>query len=139
MRSAILALSAFTTLGLAQTYNEAGGLVVMEIENTASPLGLWRKQTALAGHSGTGYLQFLGNTFVSGPATSPLEYNFKINQAGLYHLHLHCAKETHDGRTDVANDCYVRVEGDYNAGPGPYDSHGNNASLALLQSNTKYF
>jgi hypothetical protein len=139
MRSAILALFAFTNLGLAQTYNESGGLVVMEIENTASPLGLWQKQTALAGHSGTGYLQFLGNTYESGPATSPLEFNFKINQAGHYYLHLHCAKETHDGRTDVANDCYVRVEGDYNAGPNAGSNHGDDAPLSMLQSNTKYF
>jgi hypothetical protein len=139
LKPAILSLLATCAFAIAQTYNESGGLVVMEIENTGSPLGLWQKQTALAGHSGTGYLQFLGNTYENGPATSPLEFQFKINQAGLYYLHLHCAKETHDGRTDVANDCYVRVEGDYNAGPGPYDSHGNNASLALLQSDTKYF
>jgi hypothetical protein len=134
-----LALLVSTTLSLAQTYNESGGLVVMETENTESPLGLWQKQTSLAGYSGTGYLKFLGNTYETGPPTSPLEFNFKINQAGLYYLHLHCAKETHDGRTDVANDCYVRVEGDYNAGPPPYTSHGDNASLTLLQSNTKYF
>jgi hypothetical protein len=111
----------------------------MEVENTTSALGLWQEQTSLSGYSGSGYLQFLGNTFTNGPATSPLEYSFKINQAGLYYLHMHCAKETHDGRTDVANDCYVRVEGDYNAGPGPHNSHGDNASRSLLQSDTKYF
>ena len=114
-------------------------MVVMEMENTTSALGLWQEQTSLSGYSGSGYLQFFGNTFTNGPATSPLEYTFKINQAGLYYLHMHCAKETHDGRTDVANDCYVRVEGDYNAGPGPHNSHGDNASRSLLQSDTKYF
>ncbi|QTN32924.1 DUF5060 domain-containing protein [Akkermansiaceae bacterium] len=139
MKRISLAILATASLSFSQTYQESGGLVVMETENTPSALGLWQKQTSLSGHSGTGYLQFLGNTYETGPATSPLEYTFKINTAGLYYLHLHCAKETHDGRTDVANDCYVRVEGDYNAGPGPYTSHGNNASLALLQSNTKYF
>ncbi|VGO16669.1 hypothetical protein PDESU_05260 [Pontiella desulfatans] len=120
-------------------YLEEGGLVIMEMENTESPLDLWEEKTALSGYSGTGYLKFDGNTYESGPATSPLEYQFKINQGGLYYLHLHCAKETHDGRTDVANDCYVRVEGDYDAGPAPWDSHGDNASLSLLQSDTKYF
>lgn len=122
-----------------QTYNEGGGLVVMEVENTTSPLGQWEKKTGLSGFSGSGYLQFLGNTFENGPADSPLEFQFQINQAGLYYLHLHCAKETHEGRTDVANDCYVRVEGDFNAGPGPHDGHGDNASLALLKADTKYF
>jgi len=134
-----LALFATTAIASAQTYNESGGLVVMEVENTPSSLGLWQEESSLSGYSGSGYLRFLGNTFETGPATSPLEYTFKINQAGLYYLHLHCAKEIHEGRNDVANDCYVRVEGDYNAGPGPYTNHGDNASLSLLQSNTKYF
>lgn len=135
----LLAFILSTALGVSQVYQESGGLVVMEMENTESSLDLWEKQTSLAGFSGTGYLQFLGNTFESGPADSPLEFNFKINQAGLYYLHLHCAKETHEGRTDVANDCYVRVEGDFTAGPEPHDGHGDNASLSLLQSDTKYF
>lgn len=139
IRQLSLALLATAAISLAQTYNESGGLVVMEIEHTASALGLWQKQAALAGHSGTGYLQFLGNTFEKGPPNSPLEFHFKINQPGLYYLHLHCAKETHDGRTDVANDCYVRVEGDYNAGPNAGNNHGDNAPLSMLQNNTKYF
>ena len=139
MKSILTILLATVTFALAQTYNESGGLVVMEAENTSSSLGLWQQQSSLATYSGPGYLQFLGNTYETGPATSPLEYSFKINQAGLYYLHLHCAKETHDGRTDVANDAYVRVEGDYTAGPGPYTSHGDNAALTLLQNNTKYF
>ncbi|VGO12521.1 hypothetical protein PDESU_01074 [Pontiella desulfatans] len=123
----------------AAVYYESGGLVIMEMENTDSPLGLWQQQSSLGGYTGSGYLQFLGNTYETGPATSPLEYTFKVNQSGLYYLHLHCAKETHDGRTDVANDCYVRVEGDYSAGPAPWDSHGDNAPLGMLQSDTKYF
>ncbi|MFK7911976.1 MAG: DUF5060 domain-containing protein [Akkermansiaceae bacterium] len=127
------------TGGTSGTYIESGGLVVMEMESTDSPLGQWQKKSALSGYSGSGYLQFNGNNYASGPATSPLEFTFTINQAGLYYLHMHCAKETHDGRTDVANDCYVRVEGDYTAGPAPHGSHGDNASLSLLKSDTKYF
>ncbi|MGJ8696582.1 MAG: hypothetical protein ACSHYF_09710 [Verrucomicrobiaceae bacterium] len=132
---------AFLMIGVCvgQTFNESGGLVVMEMESTPSVRGQWQEESSLSGFTGSGYLRFLGNTFETGPADSPLEFNFKINQAGLYYLHLHCAKETHEGRTDVANDCYVRVEGDYTAGPGPHDGHGDNASLALLQADTKYF
>ncbi len=124
---------------LAQIYQESGGLVVMEVEETASPLGQWERQSVLPGYSGAGYLQFLGNNFENGPAASPLEFQFQIQQSGLYALHLHCAKETHEGRNDVANDCYVRVEGDYQAGPGPHEGHGDHASLALLRADTKYF
>ena len=47
-RILILLLGALST-GFAQTFNESGGLVVMEMESTASPLGLWEKQSALAG------------------------------------------------------------------------------------------
>jgi hypothetical protein len=122
-----------------QVYNESAGLVVMEAENTGSSLGLWEERSSLAGYSGSGYLQFFGNTFETGPADSPLEFEFQINQGGLYYLHLHCAKERYDGRTDVANDCYVRVEGDFMAGPGPHDGHGDNAALSLLKADTKYF
>jgi len=44
----------------------------------------------------------------------------------------------HGGRVKERREL-VRVEGDYNAGPGPYTSHGDNASLSMLTSNTKYF
>ncbi|MEX0330413.1 MAG: DUF5060 domain-containing protein [Puniceicoccaceae bacterium] len=120
-------------------YLEAGGLVIMEMEVTPSDLGKWIPENTISGYTGGGYLRFDGNTYTNGPATSPLVYRFKINQGGLYYLHLHCAKETIDGRTDVANDAYVRVEGDYAAGPGPYTSHGDNAPLSALKSDTKFF
>ncbi len=137
--SLLIAFCSMCSVCSAQVYQESDGLVVMEMENTTSVLSLWQQQTSLSGFTGSGYLQFTGNTFENGPPNSPLEYTFKINQAGLYYLHMHCAKETIDGRTDVANDCYVRVEGDFNAGPGPHDSHGDNASLSLLRRDTKYF
>jgi len=139
MKCLLLILLATSAPCFGQVFQESGGLVVMEMENTSSPLGEWQEESSLSGHTGDGYLRFLGNTFETGPAKSPLEFEFKINQAGLYYLHLRCAKETHDGRTDVANDCYVRVEGDYSAGPGPHDGHGDNASLSLLKNDTKYF
>ncbi len=131
----------------AAVYNESGGLVIMEAENTDSALGNWETQTSLTGYTGSGHLQFLGNTYLTGSADSPLEYTFKINQAGLYYLHLRAAKTNIvEGtgtntveRRDVANDCYVRVDGDYNAGPGPYVSNGDNAPLSMLQSDSKYY
>ena len=61
-------------------YNESGGLVIMEIENTESPLGLWQKKTSLSGYSGSGYLEFTGNNYSLGDAKSPLAFHFKINQ-----------------------------------------------------------
>ena len=51
-----------------QVYNESAGLVVMEAQNTGSSPGLWEERSSLAGYSGSGYLQFFGNTFETGPA-----------------------------------------------------------------------
>lgn len=124
---------------------EVNGLVAIELENTDSPLGLWElKRTKLDNtFSGDGYLEFTGNSPISGKPNSPLEYTFSINKGGLYYLHLRCAKEvmTIKGkkRTDIANDCYFRVEGDFAAGPNAGDAHGKDAPLSLLLKDTKFF
>lgn len=122
-------------------YQEDNGLVVMEMENTPSNLGLWQEKTEHSGYTGDGYLQFLGNSHISGPPNSPLEYKFQIETPGLYFLHLRSRKDNSADptRTDISNDAYVRVEGDYSSGAGPHTSHGDNASLSMLQSNTKFF
>ncbi len=121
-------------------YQEANGLVIIEVENTDSDLGLWRERTDLTNYTGPGYLEFTGNQTSSGPPNSPLEYEFKINKSGLYYLHMHAARDTTHGQpSDHSNDAYFRVEGDYTAGPGPYTSHGDNAALSVLQSDTKFF
>ncbi|TWU28679.1 PKD domain-containing protein [Bythopirellula polymerisocia] len=124
-------------------YQEQGGLVVMEMENTPSDLGLWNLEpdaTNYANPTGDGYLQFTGNDPASGPPNSPLEYKFKINQPGLYYLHLRAARDTtHGQEMDKSNDAYVRVEGDYGAGPNAGNSHGDDAPLSMLMSDTKFF
>lgn len=133
------------TLGESYTtenyYVESNGLLIMEAENTSSDLDLWiRKTTGLENaHIGSSYLEFTGNNTSSGPARSPLEYAFKINRSGLYYIHLHCARETVGDRKDVANDCYIRVEGDYSQGPNVGTSHGDDAPLSTLQKDTKFF
>ncbi|WP_197231562.1 DUF5060 domain-containing protein [Novipirellula artificiosorum] len=120
-------------------YLERGGMVIMEAEDTVSNLDQWITKTELPEHTGEGYLEFTGNTPHSGPPKSPLHYRFKINQSGLYTLHLRCAKEEVDGRADLANDCYVRVEGDFGQGPLVGDNHNDQARLALLRKDTKFF
>lgn len=122
-------------------YEEQGGLVVMEMENTSTTnLGLWNQETTYPNYTGDGYLQFTGNNTASGPPNSPLEYRFKINRSGLYYLHLRAARDTLNGQPgDHSNDAYVRVEGDYGAGPNAGNSHGDDAPLSMLKSNTKFF
>lgn len=122
-----------------QVYNESDGVVGFEVEDTDSPLGLWRKKTALPGFSGSGYLEFTGNEYTRGAAHSPLTFHFKINKGGSYLFDLRCAKMMINDHTDWANDCYMRVVGDFTAAPGPHDVPKGNASLSLLKSDTKYF
>ncbi|MBK1875332.1 hypothetical protein [Pelagicoccus mobilis] len=124
-------------------YIEKDGIVIFEAENTESEFGLWTKKTEIEGHQGDGYIEFGGNSPASGPANSPLEYEFKITKPGLYRLHLHCARVmvviNGENRHDVANDGYVRVEGDYGEGPNAGNEHGDDGLLSLLKKNTKFF
>lgn len=122
-------------------YLEDHGLVAIEAENTSSKLDKWERKTEplQSRHFGEGYLEFTGNNPKSGPAKSPLTYSFKITNGGLYRIHLHCARETIDGRKDIANDCYVRLKGDFGPGPKPGNAHGNDAPLALLKKDTKFY
>jgi len=134
-----VSLGCATWVHAAKAWNESGGLVIMEMENSESPKGNWLKKTGLNGYKGSGYYEFNANTYETGKADSPLEFYFKINSGGTYYLNIRCAKTMKDGRSDVANDCYVRVEGDYEAGPTPHYGHGRNADKQLLFSDTKYF
>lgn len=126
-------------------YEEVGGIVIIEAENRTADLGEWNIETTSLNNdfTGAGYLEFTGNSVINGNPNSPIEYQFKINEPGLYELHLRCARETvtinGETRTDVANDCYVRVDGDYDEGPDAGDSHGDQAPLEALQSDTKFF
>jgi len=124
-------------------YAEQNGLVVIEAENTRSELGQWIEKNSVSGFTGDSYLEFDGNSPINGPADSPLEYTFSVTQSGLYHLHMYVARETltlnGETRTDIANDGFIRLDGDYAAGPNAGDSHGDHAQLADLQTDTKYF
>ena len=122
---------------------EVDGIVVIEAENTTSNLDKWEKMTSIEDFTGTGYIVFGGNKPEKGPATSPLKYQFKVQKAGLYYLHIRAAKEIvvirDVERKDVANDCYVRVEGDYDEGPNAGENKGDNAYLNILKNDTKFF
>ncbi|MEM9657047.1 MAG: hypothetical protein AAF961_01680 [Planctomycetota bacterium] len=125
-------------------YQQVDGLVVMEAENTqTADRGLWLEKTDVSGFSGSAYLEFDGNSALNGPPNSPLSYTFTVNQSGLHYLHMHVARETvtinSEVRTDVANDAYVRLDGNYGAGPNAGNSHGDDAPLSALRADTKFF
>ncbi|MEM7602478.1 MAG: hypothetical protein AAF357_13800 [Verrucomicrobiota bacterium] len=118
---------------------EENGIVVIETEDTTSDLGKWEQKTSIEGYSGECYLEFTGNTPTSGPAASPLAYQFTITKGGFYQFHLYCARETIEDRTDLANDAYIRLEGDFGSGPNPGDEHGMDAPLEMLKADTKFY
>jgi len=139
---ALLVTSREAAAGQAE-FSEQNGLVIMEAESTDSDLNLWVKETSVSGFTGGEYLEFTGNSPLNGPAVSPLSYTFSVSTSGLYHLHMRVARENvvinGETRTDVANDGFVRLDGDYGAGPNAGNSHGDDAPLANLKANTKFF
>jgi len=57
-------------------FNEQGGIVIIEAENTKSDLGFWESKQSVSDYKGSGHLEFTGNTTSNGPATSPISYKF---------------------------------------------------------------
>jgi hypothetical protein len=110
---------------------EKKGIVAIEAESTQSRLGKWIQKKDVAGFSGECHLEFTGNKPESGPAHSPLEYSFKITKPGIYQLSLRARKRLEGKREDISNDCYVALEGDFEA--------GGEAALAILRKDNKMF
>ena len=126
-------------LSAGEPVEEKNGVIAIEVEDTDSPLGRWEKKTEIEGYRGSGYLEFTGNTPTNGPADSPILYRFRTEKGGLYYFHLRCAREKIGDRNDLANDAYIRIEGDFESGPNPGDSHGDDAPLEMLKKDTKFF
>ena len=57
-----------TTLSVSSqtVYKEAEGILVMEMENSKSPMGKWVKKSEGTGWSGSGFYEFTGNTINGG-------------------------------------------------------------------------
>ncbi len=103
-----------------KVYNEEGGIVMMEAENTQSALGLWDVKNNLNGYSGSGHIEFTGNDIRGGGSPkSMLKYKFKINSGGDYKLIIRGQSRLFSGEAnDLANDAWVRLDGDYEIGTG---------------------
>lgn len=122
-----------------KVWEEKDGVVVIEVEETGSRLSDWEKKTEISGYSGECYLEFTGNSPTSGSPGSDITFEFKINKSGLYYLALYCARERVDGRDDLANDCYVAVDGDFEEGLNAGNKHGMDAPKSMLEKRTKFF
>ena len=109
-------------LGTTETkiHQGADGLVVIESESTQSDLGLWVARKTCDGFTGAGHLEFTGNRAAGGSPLSPLTYLLTVDRDGVYGLTIRGHKQLvgdngKKSRGDHCNDCYVRLEGDYEA------------------------
>jgi len=121
------------------SYGDINGMVVMETEFTKSNLGLWIEKTDVSGYSGSGHLEFTGNSQVSGPPVSPITYVFKINQGGQYRLLIKGRKRLDGAESDKSNDCYVKMAGDFDESSNANDVHNGHALKKDLTRNVKFF
>lgn len=102
----LLAL-AFAADVAAQTYQESGGIVVLEVES--APLaGSWVKETAVAGCTGSGYYRWSGGNQGSG-GQGILRFNVRIANAGSYNLRIRNHHDHPD--STLENDCFTRMDG----------------------------
>lgn len=120
-------------------YSEKDGIVLMEAENTSSSLGLWEKKTDNPGFTGSGHLEFTGNTINGGDPKSPLTYTFKINKGGYYQIHIRARKRLAGAERDKCNDGYVKIDGSFDAGREAGNGHNAHAPKSMLSKNTKLF
>jgi len=111
---------------------ETNGIIVMDAESTASPLGKWKSVSEPANFTGTGAIEFTGNRTAGGDPDSPLVYRFQVQTDGIYQLALRAHKRLDGAPSDHSNDAYIRMEGDY-------DAVGGAAPLDWLMNDTKIF
>ncbi|MCS7032941.1 MAG: hypothetical protein NZ561_02980 [Phycisphaerae bacterium] len=92
---------------LAGVFQEAGGLVVAEIES--EPANGWTRVTSPAGYTGSAAYQWNGPNYFGSPGRNVLKYEFNINNAGTYNLDLRSYNPFNDNKE--FNDVFIRVDG----------------------------
>jgi len=122
----------FVSAGFSEKiFNGENGLLIMEVESTASSKGDWKEMKSVDGFTGDCHFEFTGNKPASGPANDPLEYRFTVDKDGIYNLLIRAHKRLDGEEPDKCNDCYVRLAGDFDsAGP---------TSLDILRSDKKLY
>ncbi len=117
----LIACSASIALAQDPIFNEENGLVVMEVESTATPLGNWvivepGNPIYVRNATGDKHFEFTGNRPATGPVDSSLTYKFRIQKAGNYNMYIRGRRRLAGEPFDRTNDCYVRMQGDFESG-----------------------
>lgn len=109
MTSGIVAtLLGMAAAARAQTFQESGGLVVVEIES-AAPAGSWASETSIGGYTGTSYYRWAGGNQYGSGGSGILSYSINITTPGNYNLRI----RNHHNHPDstLENDCWTRMDG----------------------------
>lgn len=103
--------------------------VVFDAEATDSPLGEWKlikkgdsdylDKASMGPINGT-HLEFTGNNQASGPAGSPLKYEFTAPNTGEYKLVIRLYQRLGSAENDKSNDVYIRMDGDFTSATDKY-------------------
>ena len=94
----------------AATWEEQGGLVVIEMENNTL-IEDWEFRTEEANYFGEGYIQWTGNQHLNQTGNGVLYYPIQINTPGTYILDWHVGVGLGDDGTEH-NDSWVKIEAD---------------------------
>lgn len=121
------------------TFLEKEGILIMEAEDTQSPLGLWVLKQDVENYLGKGHIEFTGNGPNGGDPSSPLTYSFKIQKEGYYRMIIRARKRLEGHPPDKNNDGYVRISGNFEEGPQAGDNHQDDAPLSALKKDTKLY
>ncbi|MEM9339582.1 MAG: hypothetical protein AAGA66_12685 [Bacteroidota bacterium] len=149
--------------GKCGVFLEENGLVLMEAENTQSDYeshenkwvfldeattvaidGDIHRTTTEVDHRGSGYLKFTGSFWNQNEQPSKLIYTFKIQNTGSYRMQFRSLKGLNE-EGDKHNDCFIKMEGDYEVGQmkeGCIDTNGKEVLLKgtyHLEKDSKFF
>ena len=84
-------------------YVESTGLIVMQAESVPRPAN-WKFEDTEEGHTGVGYLRYIGSNHLSEPGFDIMEYNIVIEHPGTYRLFVfvsHLGAPSPDAENDV--------------------------------------
>lgn len=111
LAAALAASAALAPSAAAQactTFQEVGGLVVVEIESVPTA-GSWVSETSKAGFTGASYYRWSGPDQFSSPGQGILRYEVQIQTPGTYRLAVHNRHDHPD--SSLENDAWLRIDG----------------------------
>ena len=127
-----LALLVTAPFSIANTFQESGGVVVLEAESESASGG-WLFQKSIAGYKGRGYYVWNGsNNYAVSNATrgNPITYKFYINNPGNYQLRWR-SRITKGTNSTEHNDNWVR----FPSGSNVSNQHPLNRSWTKVYMN----